>query len=38
MKDDRDIRVHIDENGVEHYKDSDEKVHYGMPPKYTSKK
>ena len=31
MEDDRDKRVFVDENGVEHYMDSSGVVHYGMP-------
>ena len=37
MKDARDGDIYIDENGVEHYQDSDGEVYKGMPPLFTSK-
>ena len=32
MKDPRDDRSFTDEDGVQHYKDADGKVHRGVPP------
>ena len=37
MRDDRDSKVFVDEEGTEHYMDESGKVHFGIPP-LTSKR